>query len=67
MIEHIISDPNEGNGMLTNPTDNKIDMLKLRNYCKERKIPYEKLTEVEIDKFRIVPNKTELIEANAVI
>ena len=66
MIENIISDPLEGNGMLTNPTNNKIDMLKLRHYCKERKIPYDKLTEAEIDKFRIIPSQIELIESNAV-
>ena len=65
MIERIISDPIEGNGMLTNPTENKIDILKLRNYCKERKIPYEKLTEAEIDKFRVIPTKKEFIKVNA--
>jgi len=47
----IISDPIEGAGVFTSPAGNKIDMLKLRKYCKDNNIPYEKLTESEIGKF----------------
>ena len=64
MVENLISDPLEGNGILTNPIGNKIDMLNLRSYCKERKIPYEKLTEAEIDKFTIIPKKSKPMESS---
>ena len=65
MNSSIIPDPIEETGVFTSPSGNKIDMLKLRNYCKEFKIPYEKLTESEIDNFRIIPTKNEFIKVNA--
>ena len=67
MNEIIISDPIDGNGVFTNPTGNKIDMLKLRKYCKDNNIPYDKLTETEIDKFKIIKNKSDILKANAVL
>ena len=53
MKGNIISDPIEGTGVFTNPTGKKIDMLKLFKYCKDNKIPYEKLTETEIGDLKI--------------
>ena len=67
MNRGIISDPIEGTGIFTNPAGNKIDMLKLRKYCKDNDIAYEKLTETEIGRFRVMPNKSEELKAHAVL
>ena len=67
MNSSIISDPIEGTGIFTNPSGNKIDMLKLRKYCKDNNILYEKLTESEISKFRIMPKKSDTLKANSAL
>ena len=68
MRNNIISDPIEGTGVFTSPAGNKIDMLKLRKYCKDNNIPYEKLTEAEIGDFKIMPNRSrQPLKAKAVL
>ena len=67
MKGNIISDPIEGTGVFTSPAGNKIDMLKLRKYCRDNNIPYEKLTETEIGDFKIIPNRSQPLKAKAVL
>jgi len=50
--KNIISDPNIGNGMLTDPVGESLDMLKLMQYCKKNNIAYDKLTDAEVNQFR---------------
>ena len=45
--------PANFDGLFTNPTGENINMLALREYCKENNIKYEDLTDIEINKFKI--------------
>lgn len=46
------------NGAFTESTKKDINMLALMEYCRVKKIPYEQLTEHEINRFLIRDKKT---------
>jgi hypothetical protein len=51
--EYVEMDQATPDGTFTTPSIMNIDMLELRKFCKENKIPYEKLTDEELNKFFI--------------
>ena len=54
--EYVEMDKVTPDGTFTTPSIMNIDMLALRQFCKEKNIPYEKLTDEELKKF-IIANR----------
>lgn len=51
--EYVEMDKVTPDGTFTIPSEMNIDMLALRQYCKQNNIPYESLTDEDLKKFVI--------------
>jgi hypothetical protein len=54
--EYVEMDKDTPDGTFTTPSKMNIDMLALRQFCKQNNIPYENLTDEELKKF-IIANR----------